>query len=84
MVVSHTAKESRIYMCTIIKSTTTMRIYTQNNGACIHPYRTTMLHTLLIFLSYWSLQDHYRSINFGLDIKQFGASSKDSVTTPVV
>ena len=44
-VVSRTAKESRIYACAIIKNATTMRIYTHNNGACIHPYQTTVLLT---------------------------------------
>ena len=38
MVVSRTAKESRIYTCAIIKNSTIVRIYTHNNGACIHPY----------------------------------------------
>ena len=43
MVVSRAAKESRIYTCAIIKNANTVRIYTHNNGACIHPYRNTML-----------------------------------------
>ena len=43
MIVSRTAKESRIYMRAIIKNATTVRIYTHNNGACIHHYRNTML-----------------------------------------
>ena len=42
-VVSHVAKESRIKAHAIIKSVTTVRIYTHNNGACIHPYQNTML-----------------------------------------
>ena len=37
-VVSCVAKESRIYMHAIIKNATTVKIYTNNNGACIHPY----------------------------------------------
>ena len=43
LVVSHTAKQSRIYERAIIKSVTTVRIYTHNNRACIHPYQTTRL-----------------------------------------
>ena len=37
-VVSRSVKESRNYARAIIKNTTTMWIYTHNNGACIHPY----------------------------------------------
>ena len=43
MVVSRAAKESRINVLAITKNVTTVRIYTHNNGACIHPYRNTML-----------------------------------------
>ena len=55
---SRAAKESRIYVHAIINNTTTMRIYTHKNGACIYPYQKNV--TLLIFLSYWSLQDPHR------------------------
>ena len=41
-VVSRMAKESRINMRNH-KNMTTVRIYTHNNGACIHPYQNTML-----------------------------------------
>ena len=55
-------------------------IYTHNNGACIRPHRTTMLpHQYSLVVSLYKITTG--SINFELDIKQFGGSSENLVTS---
>ena len=81
-VVSRAAKESRIYAQNH-KNLITVRIYTHNNGACIHPYQTTVLpHQFSLVIDLYKITTG--SINLKLYIKQFSANSENHMTTPVV